>query len=194
MESTTATILPVDSSAFKEQLTILSAPSTSKLSAVAALVLERLTLEDTAVVLSQSEQRIVCKAFKVEDPQPVVDLLSYLMQQFAYHTLKGQGVIDALTACDVTEDAAAALGSVWDEGSKAYISKMRSMPLPGANVLTNITIQPQVTMNQFEPSCVVQLTSSASPSTTVQLTQDQLYKLFCTVDEIQSHVDALTGV
>eukprot|EP00759_Apiculatamorpha_spiralis_P049494 PhF_6_TR4425/c0_g1_i1/m.5987 len=189
------TILPT-SSAFIEKVGSLAQGSTSKLSALTGLLLDKLSVDDT-IELSESEQRTVCKSFKVEDPYTIVRTLVFCLQQFGYYGVKSQQVTESLTAVSLPEEHIQSIASAWDEFSKPYLQRLRSDSMGGQNVLRDVAIQPQVSTSGptgFNPSCVVQLLGSSEGGqgdVTLQLTQAQLYELFNTIDTIQSKLDTL---
>lgn len=192
----------VQTSRLTDAVTLMNSVSEKKL----PLLLKRIVtkLSQKGQVFSDAEQEKLAKMLKLNQGElsTILEASSYMFEKALYDSAKVSKFQKSLEAVGLEAPGVAAFCTVWAEHAKKANDNAKANTIAGPRVLssfawrTDMHLAQSSTAKLKEQSAIFDFTTKGADGTkeeqfAVELSHDELYDLFVSLEKMQSQLDAL---
>lgn len=189
----------------KKSVSLINQLDSSKFSPLLLRIVQKIHVKDevsfTTVELEKLQKTLNMSRTEVED---VIGACEFIFQQAAYHAVKPAVLDEQLRRLGLSDDKVDVVVDLWKKSAADVLSGLRQHTLPAAQV-SSVSWQLCVTMcekhsatasQRRRPTAVMQLnidqqTPTDNEKVVMEMSHDELYKLYNQLELIQSQLDAL---
>mmetsp|Transcript_28497 Transcript_28497/g.33703 ORF Transcript_28497/g.33703 Transcript_28497/m.33703 type:complete len:199 (+) Transcript_28497:18-614(+) len=190
-------------SRMKEAGALINTIDASKFPFLLTRIVQKLHLRNESI-FSDVEHEQLCGRFSLSDGElrTVLEALSYVFEQAAYHTIRPASLPDLLMETGMDEGHAAAVAEVWEEGATGLVAQLKEHTMSGPSSLTSSQYRLHLVMGESnlstlqDPAALFELGLTSANGDTekvaVEFNHNEMYDLFLKLERIQEQLDGLS--
>jgi hypothetical protein len=193
----------VQTKRLNDAVALMNTVSEKKLPLLLKRIVSKLHVRDGAT-FSDAEQEKLAKMLKLNqgDLSTILEACSYVFEKALYDGAKTSKLQKSLAAVGLEAPGIAAFCAVWSESAKQATEDAKANTIAGPRVLssfawrTDMHLAQSTTAKLKEQSAIFDFTTKDADGQgeeqfAVELSHDELYDLFVSLEKMQSQLDAL---
>mmetsp|Transcript_37490 Transcript_37490/g.64681 ORF Transcript_37490/g.64681 Transcript_37490/m.64681 type:complete len:214 (+) Transcript_37490:108-749(+) len=194
----------------KEATGLINGITVAKFPILVTRIIGKLHLRSESI-FTDAEQEQLCSLFGLTTSQlsTVLESLSYILEQAAYHTIHPNQLKDLLMGADMDEEHAQAVATVWAEEATEFVGRLKEHTMSGPKALLDSQYRLHLMMGESnltrlkDPSALFEFKlgrAEAGPQgqntdkedVVVEFSHSELYDLFQQLEHVQEQLDSLS--
>eukprot|EP00112_Aurelia_sp_Birch-Aquarium-sp1_P024127 Seg7470.1 transcript_id=Seg7470.1/GoldUCD/mRNA.D3Y31 product="COMM domain-containing protein 10" protein_id=Seg7470.1/GoldUCD/D3Y31 len=187
----------------KRAIQLINELDLAKFARLLQRILQKLHLRDERSFTEEEEEKLqVAFELNKDEIEAVLDTLSFILEQAAYHCAKPAILQQQLEAIELNKEKLTAVVDIWTENGASVITKLRKRSLApkqldSVNWRLNLQLAQSNRTKMKKTNAFFELglksTSSEEEKVRLEFTHGELYDFFNKLETIQNQLDSLTS-